>query len=96
MELKKNEEETEGNDDTESKDGLSGGDGRALVLERGEDGRDVVETFCSTKLPCNERIVEALMLIEADSMVAQENEGTGWWWEKDNIGRGCIKHASFK
>lgn len=86
MELKKNEEETEGNEETESKDGLSGGDGKALVLERGEEGRDVLETFWSAKLACNERIVEALVLIEADSMVSQENDGTGWWWEKDNIG----------
>jgi hypothetical protein len=37
-ELKKNEEDTEGRDDTEPEEGLSGGDGRAL--ERGEEGTE--------------------------------------------------------
>lgn len=37
-ELKKNEDDTEGNEETESEEGLSGGEGRAL--ERGEDGTD--------------------------------------------------------
>lgn len=56
------------------------------MLERGEEGRDVLETFWSAKLACNERIVDGLVLIEVDSMAAQENEEAGWWWEKDNIG----------
>jgi hypothetical protein len=33
---KKNEDDTEGSEDTEPEDGLSGGDGKEL--ERGEDG----------------------------------------------------------
>lgn len=39
-ELKKNDEETEGNDETESEEGLSGGEGKAP--ERGEDGAETL------------------------------------------------------
>lgn len=38
-ELKKNEEETDGNDETESDDGLSGGEGNAL--EGGEFAAEI-------------------------------------------------------
>jgi hypothetical protein len=39
-ELKKKDEDTDGREDTESEEGLSGGDGRAL--ERGEEGAETL------------------------------------------------------
>lgn len=51
-ELKKNEEDTDGNEDTESEDGLSG------ALERGDDDAEKI-----SESGWNARIVAALVLI---------------------------------
>jgi hypothetical protein len=61
-EEKKKEDETEGREETEPEEGLSGGEGRAL--ERGEDGCDGGGSG-GLAVWASERIVEVLLVIES-------------------------------
>jgi hypothetical protein len=73
--LKKKEEETEGKEETESVEGLSG------ALERGEEGGEtetvvVLEFGFGEMSGWNERIVDALVLIL--SSIEEKGNGMGW------------------